>query len=302
MSNVVPFGKYKGQPVEAMAQDEQYVQWLLGQDWFQSRYQNIHAVIINNFQEPAETPEHNALQMRFLEEEFRFRFAYAVIGDGMFDSWKPKTIQEKVEEILQAYKEHRDEKEGMLNKKRDYAKRYLESENLTPSGVASWNDDIRRAESGLEELEGNYSKAVASVGLEGCGSNGTVSISNPRFEVGGVDVCFIVLCGIRINFDRDFISRDTELSAPLYGRYAFAVEIKPTLGDDFPAVLRQMKHSGAQQLLISDYSGQGATREQLVAFFRNEGIAVVWVDEVENITPPDYPKTVDEVVKAMKSL
>jgi uncharacterized protein (DUF3820 family) len=27
--NVVPFGKYKGQPVEVLAQDPQYVEWML---------------------------------------------------------------------------------------------------------------------------------------------------------------------------------------------------------------------------------------------------------------------------------
>ena len=30
MSELIPFGKYKAQPVEVMAQDEGYVEWLTG--------------------------------------------------------------------------------------------------------------------------------------------------------------------------------------------------------------------------------------------------------------------------------
>ena len=32
--NVIPFGKYKGRPVEALAQDREYSDWLTGQAWF----------------------------------------------------------------------------------------------------------------------------------------------------------------------------------------------------------------------------------------------------------------------------
>lgn len=80
MSDVVPFGKYKGKPVEALAQDRQYVEWLTAQPWFKDRYQTIYNVIVNNFQEPSETPEHNALQVLFLDAAFRERFLAFVCG------------------------------------------------------------------------------------------------------------------------------------------------------------------------------------------------------------------------------
>ncbi len=40
---------YKDKPVEILAEDEQYMQWLLIQDWFKNRYKNIYNVVINNF-------------------------------------------------------------------------------------------------------------------------------------------------------------------------------------------------------------------------------------------------------------
>ena len=68
---LVPFGKYKGQPVEVMQMDTGYCEWLSTQDWFRERYANVYQqVIINNFTEASETPEHNKLQMLFLDKEF----------------------------------------------------------------------------------------------------------------------------------------------------------------------------------------------------------------------------------------
>jgi len=67
--NVVPFGKYKGQPVEVLRGDTAYCDWLTAQDWFRERYSGLWTVIINNFAEPSETPEHNRLQARFLDQQ-----------------------------------------------------------------------------------------------------------------------------------------------------------------------------------------------------------------------------------------
>jgi hypothetical protein len=38
MSELIPFGKYKGQPVEVLAQDKQNAEWLTAQPWFRVRW------------------------------------------------------------------------------------------------------------------------------------------------------------------------------------------------------------------------------------------------------------------------
>jgi uncharacterized protein (DUF3820 family) len=69
--NVIPFGKYKGRPVdEVLIDDPGYLQWLAGQDWFRAKFTILHQVIINRGNEPEETPDHNAMQVRFLDDEF----------------------------------------------------------------------------------------------------------------------------------------------------------------------------------------------------------------------------------------
>lgn len=71
--DVVPFGKYKGQPVAAMQADESYCEWLSNQGWFRDKYTTIHQTIINNFAETTDTPEHNKLQALFLDDDLCFK-------------------------------------------------------------------------------------------------------------------------------------------------------------------------------------------------------------------------------------
>lgn len=70
MNEVVPFGKHKGKPVEVLLQDKPYTEWLLAQPWFEERFATICALVRGAGEEPQETPEHNALQVKFLELEF----------------------------------------------------------------------------------------------------------------------------------------------------------------------------------------------------------------------------------------
>src|SRR5262245_17855383 len=74
-ANIIPIGKYKGRTVEEiLLEDPSYLEWLGGQDWFRTKHVNVYQVIINRGGEPQDTPEHNALQVKFLDEDFRERF------------------------------------------------------------------------------------------------------------------------------------------------------------------------------------------------------------------------------------
>lgn len=70
MNEFITFGKYKGQPIEVLASDPKYCEWLSCQDWFRSRYSSIYNVIINNFVQTEDTPEHNRMQALFLDNSF----------------------------------------------------------------------------------------------------------------------------------------------------------------------------------------------------------------------------------------
>ena len=93
MNEIVPFGKYKDKPVEILAADKEYLEWLLSTNWFKSKYEPIYNIFINNFQQHVDTPEHNKLQIKFLDKDYRLRFAYALAGDRIFEYTKVKMDQ-----------------------------------------------------------------------------------------------------------------------------------------------------------------------------------------------------------------
>jgi hypothetical protein len=82
---VVPFGKYKGQPVEVLLADQGYRDWLMAQDWFRNRFGAIYQTVINYGAEPQETPEHNEMQAAFLDDDRCFRLAQLLYPNHPYD-------------------------------------------------------------------------------------------------------------------------------------------------------------------------------------------------------------------------
>lgn len=75
MSEVVPFGKYRGQPIEVMHADSSYMTWLRLQQWAREQYPSL--LIIQQQTEEA-SPAHNYLQNKFLDDEFNWKFVNAM--------------------------------------------------------------------------------------------------------------------------------------------------------------------------------------------------------------------------------
>lgn len=101
--DLIPFGKYKGQRIEVLQNDQQYCDWLMSQEWFRERYSQINTIIVNNFQEPSETPEHNKIQARFLDEDYCLR---------VINYCKAKYNEPYSDRILTSVKERVFEEEG----------------------------------------------------------------------------------------------------------------------------------------------------------------------------------------------
>lgn len=84
-SELVPFGKHKGQPVEIMLADPGYREWVLAQPWVKDRYPTFHQTIINFGGEPADTPEHNQMQAAFLDDTFCLALARILLHPSVFN-------------------------------------------------------------------------------------------------------------------------------------------------------------------------------------------------------------------------
>ncbi|MBP8282387.1 MAG: hypothetical protein KAX46_00480 [Chromatiaceae bacterium] len=237
-NEIVPFGKYKGQPIEVMQHDRGYCEWLMGQDWLQTRFPQLRTIIVNNFTEPSETPEHNALQARFLDDVFVLATIIAVQGGDGFtngygvDSLK-KLIGVRFEDNSVDVHIYQNSSSIQITDKEEMAKKLYDLD------IGSKKDDYYERQPYIEEL--NYYKR-------------TGILSNQVFIP---DVL---------------------------------IELKPSMGDDYPAVMRQViamkrRNSGYSRciVIIGDYSGRGATLDQVTAMFGKSNIKLFLLSEIEDI-------------------
>ena len=69
---LVPFGKYKGQPITTLMNDTKYLEWCKQQEWFQ-KFPIVYNICVNQTitttNPNSKTPEHNKLQNMFLENK-----------------------------------------------------------------------------------------------------------------------------------------------------------------------------------------------------------------------------------------
>jgi hypothetical protein len=268
--NVVPFGKYKGRLIEELLVDDpKYLEWLSGQPWFRDKFFMLHQVIINRGAEPEETPDHNSLQVLFLDDDFCLWFVrkYKDIDDLVYNKIRSRLNYEveRSKELLVLRQKEEKEKQDSI----DYHEKKSEKASWE---IASLNNDRKKLDeiktdiAHLEDLIPN--KCLIAEKWSKQSSSSDVAFRFDRyFEVRGIDV---VLNG----YARSEILDDGHL-----WQDQFLIEIKPTVSDDYPAVLRQMRANGSKVLFLEQYTGVGATREQFIRTFDTAGIKVIFRDD-----------------------
>lgn len=215
---IIPFGKYKNQSIDAMAQDKEYMDWLVKQGWLAEKYPQINTLIINNFAEPSETPAHNKIQGLFLNDEFRVKLI----------------------------------KHFLLS---------LSEKSNTP----------------FEEFKAYKSSLLA-------------------FEVNAVDVQFHVECFNDKPLKSSMFQSDLEIKENgfYYAKhFSLRIEIKTSVGDDYPAILRQIRSligfKGGGQfnakdysiLLTKEYTGVGISESDFVKLFASQNIFVLFLNDIK---------------------
>ncbi len=85
----IPFGIHKGKDlISLMNNDPEYIKFLLNRPWFKDNFKDHYTLIINNFGEYHETPIHNAMQVKFLEEDYVEKFMLFLEKTLQFNSVK----------------------------------------------------------------------------------------------------------------------------------------------------------------------------------------------------------------------
>jgi hypothetical protein len=95
-SSIVPFGKYKGQPVEAMMADRDYCSWAMAQAGLRTRFASVFAIIVNGGTAPdAPTPEHNRLQLLFRSPDMRVAACRSLFSDRLIEGLTDDDFRER---------------------------------------------------------------------------------------------------------------------------------------------------------------------------------------------------------------
>lgn len=246
-NNIIPFGRYKGKNIDSLVNDPEFrswCNWAVNQPDIKIRYSNFCQIIVNNFSQPQDTPEHNKLQNLFLDEMF-------CLALGKLCNWKPMSIKKCI-------RNH----EKVINN--------------TFKTTCDWKK--------IDELKSMKEYISEPI------------LDEDNNEVPNNDFLFLKIKTIFEEYGWDVIiqSNDSECKSDCLAyndcdikEDKIAIEIKPCVGDDYPAILRQMKmtqiHPEFQCLVYEKFNADGATLDQLKSVFASSGFMVFSFAEIENI-------------------
>ena len=246
-----PLKKYKGEPMSLVLQDRQYCDWLVAQNWFRDEHKNLYQIIINYYGEPGSTPEHNTMQTRFLNDDFCFALGYLCKWRLMTKKWCLMNLGRAVGKIKE-----------FLNKNDFNSSRHYEK-------LEEINDMKNIIEESITEVNGQAMM-----------DNEPYYQIDRRIEEEGWDI--IIKTNDNFCKNECVIWKDCSIT-----QRQIAVELKPSIGDDYPVILRKMKAAKFQPfykcLVYDKFSASGATLDELKKNFNNEDILVFSMSEIEEV-------------------
>lgn len=272
MSTEVPFGKYRGRPVEEMLADDGYMTWLQAQPWFRERF--AHLKTAKDEDALSRTPVHNRLQTLFLDEAYQQAFVRTACRRWFEEAFltAKQVPAASIERMRRAAEEGREWLERV-------EKAASESKDAQKNAIVRGTFDYKaRIEAAMASFE------TATIALIGAKPRMTTKAA---FEMRGADVVIDAVvhaphaCSDAA-WDRGISSTSKVVIEEMEWRHnKLLIEIKPTVADEYPAVLRQMNRNKSEFLFIERYQGDGATEAQFVAIFAASGKQVVFKRDVD---------------------
>lgn len=301
---VMPIGKYKGRSIaEIMAVDPQYIEWLTLQTWFVEKYKPTYNFIVQAGPPSEMTPEHNALQVKFLDQQICIAFAKQLLDPITL---KAKFVQEAKRNWPDCYNHKIKEALRELSelKRRTYY--------CSDIGYKSYHA-LRQQKDQHSEIAKTFYQVQSKVETE--------QRKLLNWRKAKIDLLKRQLIELpTLELEYDIVDLEMEFVSDVYfillvklGKHfkygiRYYIELKPVLGDDYPAILRQMKeqkrraeapdvvaHHRAQRdkrqeihgmplyggggvrhvLCFGEFTARGATLDQITAIFAQSAIHVV---------------------------
>jgi len=274
----VTFGKkYYGKPVTEMLADQSYIDWANGQPGLKEKITLVVNQYISNNSNASATPDHNRLQNQFLDKTVQKKLLYKICPSI------PKMFQQldelyKLPEYKQLFGETK-------------FKTYYKKWEFAVEWKYNWDVALFINLDSDNDLYFNTScKDIEIKKTVETRFNSIKNISIARYTSAGYNMI-------------DFRFRDVNRK--------ILCELKPTLGDDYPDVLRKMRKQievteayfvsndksidpqdrhkrtecnyGIYVLIIGEFKAESATKEQLIEIFNTANIKVIFMSDLLDI-------------------
>ena len=233
----VPIGKYKGHPIEVMAEDKQYVEWISSQAWFREKFASLHQMLMQ-MQVSSDTPEHNAMQARFLDWHYALAATFAI---QKTDWMNEEAFVVKNGAVIERVMRRRDWKFGYPDV--TYSARRC---HLNPAKFEYESADV------FLEMDPIYA-------------------STPFDEANYPSEGYTA---------RSILEAEGFQYRSAYGY--LRIELKPSIGDDYPSVLRQCIASNCNVVVVGRYTGAGAPFDSVVEIFKRSGIRMITEIDIQD--------------------
>jgi uncharacterized protein (DUF3820 family) len=250
---LMPIGKYKGRPVtDIIVSDPGYVDWFKKQPDFEKKYNaTFNIFMTQQLPGSSKTPQHNALQNKFLDNDVRNKVIEKKLPNTLN---KLRTFKEYLRKIEKLF----DEPEFVsycgkhcLNEhaKNLLSRKYIDSK-VELEAKFNWDVVIKTPLIYLKDIVLPCSKNMKNECLllltdinsnKYCLNETTKRIYNGYHYIDDGYEYHLIFDGFRVE------------EAHIH------LELKPTLGDDYPEVLRKMKTQ--IQLTINDYKTKKYEKE-----------------------------------------
>jgi|LSQX01.1.fsa_nt_gb hypothetical protein len=253
---LVPFGKFKGQPIERLFEDQSYVKWISEQDGIRQRYPQFYNLVINNFTSvPVDTPEHNEMQIKFLKREHRLKLTYLL--DENFLKYDTSHCLNELKKLYFRMKDNSSESRDIL--------------------YQYGGSSIKQFKEGISWLKEDTQL------LYDDGANFEVKGSDVEFEC---EYGYNIVCCFNESYS-DWINRNRK-RLDFSKCHKYRIELKPVISNDFPSVLREMKLHKSNILIIKDFSCSNISFDDVVSYFDTAGIKLIREIDIENVILPKY--------------
>lgn len=278
---IVPFGKYKGQPITALMNDTKYLEWCKQQEWFQ-KFPVVYNICVNQTTTTntnSKTPEHNKLQNMFLNETFQIKLLNILLGSNVGVEFKQNFELLILDEEFISH---------FGNIEIPQINRSLKGSNIVFEEKYNWDFILHYSDYQDIMLKTKTdAKKISKDKLYNILRKYKFTY-NPRENIRILDTYIE-----ENDEDHNYSVRiDTFCSS-----CNVCCELKPVLSDDYPCVLRKMKTQieltendkefkkkyNIYILIIGSFTSTYTSKEQLITIFKQSKINIIFTEEIFDI-------------------